>query len=175
MSVLVVVASRHGATRGIAEAIGCRLSEHGVDAIVANADEAEEVTGYDAVVIGSAVYMGKWQEAARGFVDEHVGALAVLPVWLFSSGPIGDPPKPSPEDAVDVRKIVALTGARDHRVFGGELVKNRLTFAERAVVGAFHAPEGDFRNWDEIAAWADGIAEAVQISRAREAAPRVPA
>lgn len=162
MTALVVVASRHGSTRGIAEAIAARLGEHGIDAQVADADDVEQLTGFDAVVIGSAVYMGKWLKPARHFVDEHVGALAVLPVWLFSSGPIGDPLEPAPEKAVDVETIAALTRARDHRVFGGALVKSRLALAERAIVGAFHAPEGDFRDWAEIAAWADGIAEALQ-------------
>jgi len=163
MTALVVVASKHGSTREIAEAIASRLDERGVEAVVTNAGEVAQVAGFDAVVIGSAVYMGKWLEAARDFVDEHIGALAELPVWLFSSGPIGDPLKPAPEKAVDVGTIVALTGARDHHVFGGALVKSRLTFPERAVVGAFRAPEGDFREWDEITAWADEIAAALQV------------
>jgi menaquinone-dependent protoporphyrinogen oxidase len=71
---------------------------------------------------------------------------------LFSSGPIGDPPKPNEENPVDVAEIVAATGAREHRVFAGKLVKRQLGFGERAIVVALRVPEGDFRDWAEIRA-----------------------
>jgi menaquinone-dependent protoporphyrinogen oxidase len=84
--------------------------------------------------------------------------LAERPVWLFSSGPIGDPPKPE-EDPVDVEPMMEATGARGHVIFSGKLDKGVLTFGERAIVAAFKAPEGDFRDWDEIRKWATEIAE----------------
>ena len=55
--------------------------------------------------------------------------------------------------------MVEATVARDHRVFGGKLDKRQLSFGERALVTALRAPEGDFRDWDEIRAWASGIAD----------------
>jgi len=82
-------------------------------------------------------------------------------VWLFSSGPVGDPPKPE-EDPVDVADLVALTDAREHRVFAGKLVRRQLSFPERAIVAALRVPEGDFRDWTEIRRWAAGIAEALR-------------
>ena len=166
MTVLVAVASRHGATEEIAEAIGRSLRERGVDAEVVRVDEVEDVVGYEAVVLGSSVYAGRWLEAARRFVDEHVSELATLPTWLFSSGPIGAPPKPEAEEAVHIDRVMSLTHAREHRLFAGELVRSRLSFAERAVTRAFHAPEGDFRDWEEIDAWAGSIAEALQVTDA---------
>ena len=134
------------------------IRERGLDADCEPVGEVDDLGGYDAVVLGSGVYAGRWLEPARSFVDEHVGELATLPVWLFSSGPIGAPPKPAPEEAVHIDKIVALVKPRDHHLFAGQLVRSRLSFPERAVARAFHSPEGDFRDWDEIDAWAGEIA-----------------
>lgn len=156
--VLVAVASRHGATREIAEAIGATLRGEGLEVELADAADVSDVSGYDAVVLGSAVYVGRWLEPARELVEEHGDALAAKPAWLFSSGPIGDPPKPEADAAVDIGDIADRLDARDHRLFAGKLERKALGFGERAVVLAFRAPEGDFRDWDEIADWSRGIA-----------------
>jgi menaquinone-dependent protoporphyrinogen oxidase len=79
-------------------------------------------------------------------------------VWLFSSGPIGDPPKPA-EDPVDAAGLVHACGAREHRVFAGRLERHRLGWGERAITVALRAPEGDFRDFAGIRAWAAQIAE----------------
>jgi menaquinone-dependent protoporphyrinogen oxidase len=162
MAVLVAVASRHGATREIAEAIAQALRDEGLQAELADAADVTGVTGYDAVVLGSAVYVGRWLEPARELVERHADALAERPTWLFSSGPLGDPPKPEADDAVQVAEIAERVGAHDHRLFAGKLDKNTLGFGERAVVLAFRAPEGDFRDWDEIVAWAREIAASLR-------------
>jgi menaquinone-dependent protoporphyrinogen oxidase len=160
MKVLVTAATKYGATGEIATAIGDVLTGRGLDTTVVPAEEVESVDDYDAVVLGSAVYAGHWLKPARELADRQGAALAVRPVWLFSSGPIGDPPKPE-EDPVDVAEILATTRAREHRVFAGKLVRKQLSFGEKAMVVAFRAPEGDFRDWAEIDRWASGIADAV--------------
>lgn len=157
--VLVACASKYGATHGIAEAIGTALADAGLDVDVRRAEEVSELSGYDAVVLGSAVYMGRWLEPARELVETHSAELDRVPTWLFSSGPIGNPLKPSADDAVKVDEIVAETGAREHVLFAGKLDKSVLRFGDRAVATAFRAAEGDFRDWDEIAAWARAIAD----------------
>jgi menaquinone-dependent protoporphyrinogen oxidase len=156
--VLVAVGSKHGATQEIAEAIGRVLEESGHEADVWPVEEVESPAPFDAVVLGSAVYVGSWLQPAREFVDEHAAVLADRPTWLFSSGPIGDPPRPDEEHAVQVDEIRTKTAARDHRLFAGRLDKSLLGFGERAVVLAFRAVEGDFRDWEEIEAWAREIA-----------------
>ena len=112
---------------------------------------------FDAVLVGSAVYVGHWLDPAREWVTATAGALRGRPVWLFSSGPIGEPPFP-PDEPYDVGPLVALTRARASVVFPGRLEKQRLGFGERAMVTAMRAPTGDFRDWAAIAAWADSIA-----------------
>jgi menaquinone-dependent protoporphyrinogen oxidase len=158
MKVLVAAASRHGATHEIAEAIGKTLDAEGMHASVAAIEEAGDPFGYDGVVLGSAVYMGQWLEPARTFVEAHTEALSARPTWLFSWGPIGDPPRPNESQAVDVEDLVAKTHAKGHKLFGGKLDKGKLGFGERAVMLAFRPVEGDFRDWDEIEAWARAIA-----------------
>jgi menaquinone-dependent protoporphyrinogen oxidase len=79
------------------------------------------------------------------------------PVWLFSSGPIGDPPKPD-EEPVEVSDIAKATHVRGHRLFAGRLDRHRLGFGEKAVVAALRVADGDFRDWDAIDAWGAQIA-----------------
>jgi menaquinone-dependent protoporphyrinogen oxidase len=159
MKVLVTAATKHGATGDIAQEIGNVLAERGFDTTVALADEVAAMD-YDAAIVGSAVYAGHWLKSARELVDREAEALATMPVWLFSSGPIGSPPKPE-EDPVDVEEILDITRARSHRVFAGKLVRKQLSFPERAIVLALRVPEGDFRDFTEIRAWASEIADAL--------------
>jgi menaquinone-dependent protoporphyrinogen oxidase len=164
MRVLVTSASKYGATGEIAQAIGEVLSEHGLDATVVPCEQVDTVDGYDAVVLGSAVYAGHWRKPARALVERSGDALAAGPVWLFSSGPIGDPPKPE-EAPVDVAGILAATRAREHRVFAGKLVRKQLSFGDKAIAVALRVPEGDFRDWAAIKGWAAAIAAALQPER----------
>lgn len=158
MTVLVTCASKHGATTEIAEALGRDLWARGVNAEVRSADEVDGVRAYDAVVLGSAIYMGKWLPEATALADECAEDLAVRPTWLFSSGPLGDPPQPEPPD---LQEVVDRLHARSHRVFGGKLERGTLSLPERAVARMVKAPYGDFRDWDAIADLADEIAREV--------------
>ncbi len=160
MRVLVTAASRHGATHEIASAIGDGLSRRGVEADARPLEELAELDGYDAYVIGSAVYVGRWLATAREFVETHAELLAARPVWMFSSGPLGPPDALKPEgDPVDADDMVQAAGAVAHRIFAGRLDKSLLGLGEKAVVVAVRAPEGDFRDWDAIDGWAGEIAE----------------
>ncbi|WP_326834999.1 flavodoxin domain-containing protein [Amycolatopsis rhabdoformis] len=174
MRILVAVATRHGATREIAEQIAvvavAALEETGAGSTVADVVDAEHVAsldGYDAVVLGSAVYLGHWLESARRLVHEHREQLRRLPVWLFSSGPVGRPDRTG-EDPVDVSDLLVASGAREHRLFGGRIDRARLRFPERAVVTALRVRDGDNRDWPMIRAWARTIAGELAAVSARE-------
>jgi menaquinone-dependent protoporphyrinogen oxidase len=171
MSVLVAYASRHGATAGIAERIAARLKSHDLQAEAVAIRDVRHPEAYEAIVIGSAVYMFHWLKDASGFIRRHRTLLESRPVWLFSSGPIG-PDVPDKEghmprevaDSRDLPRLAAEVKARDQRVFFGAFdpaarpigLVERLTMAMPAARAAF--PAGDFRNWPEIDAWADEIA-----------------
>ncbi|RJQ87267.1 flavodoxin domain-containing protein [Amycolatopsis panacis] len=163
MRIVVAVATRHGSTREIAEQIAASLSagleETGAVAqvVVADAGGVTSFAGCDAAVIGSAVYAGHWLEPARRLVREHRDELACIPVWLFSSGPVAQRTRPG-EDPVDVTEVLARSGAREHRLFGGRIDRSVLHFPERAVVAALRVKDGDNRDWPVIRAWGRAIA-----------------
>ena len=104
--------------------------------------------------------MGRWMKPARELAERSAGALAARPVWLFSSGPVGEPAKPA-DNPVDVTKVRQASKARDHQIFTGKLVKKHLSFPDRAIASATRVQEGDFRNWAQIRGWAAGIADAL--------------
>jgi menaquinone-dependent protoporphyrinogen oxidase len=158
MRVLVTTASKHGATAEIGRTIADVLIREGYEVRLLDPEAVTGLDGIDAVVMGSAVYAGRWMKPMRELADRISGEVEGRPVWLFSSGPIGDPPKPE-EDPVDVAAITEATGARDHFVIAGKLDKKVLNFGERAIVTALKAPEGDFRDWDQIREFAGRIAE----------------
>ncbi len=174
MKVLVAYATRHGATAGIAKHLAKVLGSAGSAVDVMPIGEVETVAGYDAFVVGSAAYMGHWLKEARQFVERHRPALEQHPVWLFSSGPIG-------EETVDKHGRDVLDASRP--VEFGELAASIRPRDQRVFFGAFDAeaepigvwerlgapflrmksvreamPSGDFRDWPAIEAWACEIA-----------------
>jgi menaquinone-dependent protoporphyrinogen oxidase len=160
--VLVSAASRHGATAEIAQAIGQALSEQGLTVAVIPPGDVRSLDGYDAVIIGSAVYMGHWLDPAKELVNRFRGALTDRPVWLFSSGPVGKPSSKLAEsmdqDPVDLPGMIEATDARDHRRFAGKLDRKHLSLPQRASLLVFRGLNGDFRDWADIRQWAEGIA-----------------
>jgi menaquinone-dependent protoporphyrinogen oxidase len=161
MTVLVAYASKHGATEGIATFIADRLNELGKSASARSVDDVADLAGVDAVVLGSAVYLGSWMKEATAFAERHRDALSKLPVWLFSSGPLGDDVEDEEEQPKQLAELTETLSPKDHRVFFGALDRSKLGFGERMMVKAVKAPDGDFRDWDRIREWADRIAGAL--------------
>jgi menaquinone-dependent protoporphyrinogen oxidase len=111
MVVWVVVASKYGSTREVGKAIAEELGRaHEVH--VRDAAELENFQGADAVVLGSAIYGGRWLEPARRLIEERSGELAARPTWLFSVGPLGEPPKPEDAGPAAISEAMQATQAR---------------------------------------------------------------
>jgi menaquinone-dependent protoporphyrinogen oxidase len=170
MRVLVSAASRHGATTEIADAIAAGLTRRGVEAQSVAPEQVRSFDGFDAVVLGSAVYMGQWLEPARRLVREHKATLAGMPVWLFSSGPVGPPEQRVPKrNEVDVTAQVEAISPVGHRLFAGRLDRGSLSRGERMITRVIGGVAGDFRDWEEI----DGFAGEVAAHLATRAAAPV--
>lgn len=158
--ILVTASSRHGATREITDAIAAGLERRGLTADARPLDDLDGIAGYDAVVLGSAVYMGRWLGPARAFADANADALSAVPVWLFSSGPLGSPDHLVPEDEpADVVELSERVGARGHVVFAGRLDHASLNRRERLVTRFVKAADADCRDWDAIDAFSGAIAD----------------
>jgi menaquinone-dependent protoporphyrinogen oxidase len=157
MRALVTVASKHGSTRELGLAIASGLRARGFEVDVTAPDDVHDVAAYDVVVIGSAVYAGRWMRAAKDLVQRHSATLRWRDVWLFSSGPLGNPPVPAEEPA-DVVAVLSASGARGHVLLAGALDPDGLRLAERLVVRAVKAPYGDYRDWTAVDSWVEHIA-----------------
>lgn len=169
--ILVAHASKNGSTTELAEVIATVLTEEGWSVDLRPAGEVRSLDGYRAVVLGSAVYMGRWRRPAARLLSRRRRQLARLDVWLFSSGPVGE------VDASDVaaerwtrpprvRKLAAEVGAHDHAVFGGAVVEGRGGPLYRKMAEETPADVRDLRDWDAVRTWAQGIAATLRRSAA---------
>jgi menaquinone-dependent protoporphyrinogen oxidase len=185
---LIVYASRHGATAGIAERIGKVLRSAEVEAVVAPASDQLDARDFDAYVVGSGVYMGSWLKDGIEYLERNVETLKTRPVWLFSSGPLPSSTKERPVDEdryggalgpaegpgsggrTRIEHVAQLIGVRDHKILQGaydpndapKAISERLARMMPAVKAIL--PEGDFREWEVIDAWAHKIAEEIAES-----------
>jgi menaquinone-dependent protoporphyrinogen oxidase len=166
LRVLVASGTRNGSTAGIADMIGTALIEEGMSAEVRPADEVGSVEEYDAVILGGALYAGRWHHDARGFARRHAKALPGRPVWLFSSGPLdtsGDTTEIPPVG--QAARAAQQLGARQHITFGGRLNDQAIGFVARSMVR--NGMGGDFRNPARVDTWSRSI-----VSQLRATAPR---
>lgn len=166
-NILVTYASKYGATKEIAEKIGNVLRQAGLRADVFPVDGTLDATLYEAIILGSAVYIGKWQKQAVEFLRVNEKILANRPVWIFSSGPTGEG---DPVELVEgLRFPVALQPVfdrihpRDIAVFHGFINPDKINFIEKwSIKSLVKKPFGDFRDWDAITAWAASITETLK-------------
>lgn len=171
--VMVIVGSRHGATRGIADRIAETLRSEGLLVGFFDAAEAPSPQAAQAVVIGGAAYMGKWMDEVTAYIHKHRDLLAKRPTWLFASGPVGtDLVDKAGRDVLAPPPFLAEAGrdlgAQGTRVFFGRWDPDDppIGVAERLFrllpVSRDVLPIGDFRDWPAIEAWAREIARAVK-------------
>ncbi|MFE7120635.1 flavodoxin domain-containing protein [Streptomyces sp. NPDC057654] len=155
--VLVAYGTKNGSTAGIARTIADALGEQGLRAEARPAAEVLDPSPYDAVVLGGALYAGRWHRDAVRFSRRHRRALSGRPVWLFSSGPLD-----ASANKRDIRPVPGATrasmrlNAREHITFGGCLQEGAKGAVARMIVK--RGGGGDYRDAGQIRAWALGIA-----------------
>jgi menaquinone-dependent protoporphyrinogen oxidase len=159
--ILVTYASKHGSTAEIAQAIGKSLSERGHAVDIYSVDVVQSTQAYEAIVLGSAVYSGRWMKDAITFLQIH--HFGNLPFFIFSSGPIGDD---NPETLRErfplpeiVQRLSQSLNVKDAQVFHGKIDIRKLSLAELMLFKSIGAQTGDFRRWDRIKFWAQHISD----------------
>ncbi|MGN6275337.1 MAG: flavodoxin domain-containing protein [Solirubrobacterales bacterium] len=160
MSILVAYASKRGSTAEIAETVAATLRRAGLGVDLESVETVKSLEPYDAVVLGSAVYMKRWRGDARHFLKKHRKALRQMPFWVFSSGPVGDPGNDNPTwtEPPKLAEKIEEMGGRGHVVFGGSLPLQPRGMLERAMVEGTPKQYRDRRDWTEIREWAVQVA-----------------
>jgi menaquinone-dependent protoporphyrinogen oxidase len=160
MTILVAYASKRGSTAEIAETIAATLRREGLGVCLERAEDVQSLDRYDAVVLGSAVYMKRWRGDARHFLKRHRKALRQMPFWVFSSGPVGVPWDDKPEwmKPPKLAEKIEELGGREHIVFGGCLPAEPQGLMEKAMVEGTPKQFRDRRDWADIRGWASAIA-----------------
>ena len=160
--ILIAYASRCGSTGGVAEAIGQTLCETGATVDIRLMGNANDLSPYQAVIVGSAIRMGRWLPEAVDFVKRHQDTLGRVPTAYFVVCL-----RMKDDSAENRRKVLAyLDPVRkqapqinpvDIGLFAGALDYKKLSLAYSLILKVMGAPEGDFRNWEAIRAWATGV------------------
>lgn len=167
MRVLVTWGSKLGGTEGIARTIAEQLEGQGVEVAAMPAAKLRSVQGFDAAIIGGALYASRWHKATLHLVLHNIAALRRIPVWLFSSGPLDNSADRAAIPPVkDVARAMERIGALGHETFGGRLAADARGFPASAMAKD-HA--GDWRNPTRARAWAEEIAEALPTAHPGEA------
>lgn len=173
MSVLVAYAGEHGATQEIADRIAGRLQRRGLDVALAPVESLGSLAGPDAVVLGSAIHNGQWLPAAAAVADREAPVLVARPLWLFSVGMVGDTGsafgarltpflrRRQPVPAAVAALLGAATPGRRpvHRRFAGVFLREHTSWWGAALYRAMGGRFGDHRDWSDVDAWADTVAE----------------
>jgi menaquinone-dependent protoporphyrinogen oxidase len=155
MKILVTHGSKLGGTAGLAEMVGDALRRSGFEVDVRPAARVASIDGYDAVIVGGALYANRWHRDAARFVKRHRRQLRDMPVWLFSSGPLDDSAETSDVAPVgQVKKLMARVGAAGHQTFGGRLEPDAPGFIARSMARKL---SGDWRNPDHVVRWTNVI------------------
>lgn len=164
--ILVTYASKHHSTAEIAGAIAQEIRVGGHDVVCEDARSAPPASEFDAVVLGSAVYVGRWRKAASKYLKRNLDTLSKMPFWIFSSGPVGAPPEDEEQaekflEPSKVTKRAVDAGVRGHVVFGGRVPPEEGGMIAKSMRKNTPPELQDLRDWDEIRAWAKQIADAI--------------
>jgi len=168
--ILVAYATRYGSTASVAEAVGevlCRLG-HEVD--VRLAKNVRDVSSYQAAIIGSAIYAGKWMNEATELVKAQQQALARVPAAYFVVCLTMKDQTPQARAKAlayldPVRKAIPTVQPAAVGLFAGVVNFNTMSFMHRSMLKAMGAPEGDFRNLAAVKAWSSEVGPALAAPR----------
>jgi menaquinone-dependent protoporphyrinogen oxidase len=162
-TILIAYATKHDSTHQVAEAVAGVLREEGLDVDLRPAAAVGDVEPYAAVVLGGALYMGRWHRDARHLLHSARHTLAQRPVFVFGMGPLDLEEKSVTGAREQLERALAKVPEVEPAsvaVFGGVIHQTDLHFPFN------HMPEGDARDQDAIRAWALDVAGVLKAERA---------
>lgn len=160
MKILVAVASTYGATHELAGWVRDALTDAGHSVTLQPVEQVKELDSYDAVVLGSAVYIGRILTHARQFARRLESEFAPRPVWVFASGMKNITANPLQAQYSRAQPPPYFGG--QYPIFGGRVDTNELGPAERALAGFMGSHGKDSRDREVVTAWATKVAEQVE-------------
>lgn len=154
--VLVTYASKAGSTAEVAQAIGEVLRGKGLSVDVKQIAHVTDVSGYQAVLVGSCIRMGSWLPAAVQFVEKNQAALKSVPTAFFQVGSSlkEDTPENQEEAKGNMAKARALVEPVSMGLFAGKVDFSKLSLLDRLIAKGVGSVEGDWRDWNAIKTWA---------------------
>ena len=156
MRILVTYGSTRGGTQGLAKMVADDLRAEGFEVDLLPPRRVRRLDGYDAVVVGGALYAFRWHKASRRFVKRRAAEIRQRPAYFFSSGPLDD--SAGRGDIPPVKGVKALmetTGVREHITFGGRLLPDAKGFPASAMAKKM---AGDWRDAGQVKEWTRTIA-----------------
>jgi menaquinone-dependent protoporphyrinogen oxidase len=166
--VMVAYATRYGSTREVAERVGARLRERGVDADVKAVRDVRSLEGVGHVVFGAPLYIGSMLKDAGAFLERHRRALEEMPVSVFLLGPLhANELDEAREQVASALGKVGWLKPVSTELFVGKYDPKALRGCDKLIpllpVSPLKgAPASDDRDWRAIDAWADGLAEGLR-------------
>jgi menaquinone-dependent protoporphyrinogen oxidase len=155
-AVLVAFATKHGSTQDVATEIAGRLCAHGIVTYTCAAAAVDGLEGYDGVVLGSALYMGRLHADGRNFLRRFRRELAARPLAVFAMGPRTLADENVASSRRQLEAVLATEPALHpfaSAVFGGVFDPAQHRFPLNRMRAS------DVRDWDAIRAWADDVAD----------------
>jgi menaquinone-dependent protoporphyrinogen oxidase len=168
--ILVTFATKYGSTKGVAEAIAAALREKGHQVDFTPTRYVNSLDGYQAVVLGSPLYIGSILGDASKFLSRHQAALSKIPSSFFVLGPLDNTPKEIKDvrdQLENVLKKYTWYKPVATEVFIGAYDASALRFPD-SLINLFPAnplkgrPVTDNRDWNAIRAWADSLSVSFQ-------------
>ncbi len=154
--IFIGCATKYGSTVEVAQTIADTITQNGIEADLLPIDQAADLSGYDGVILGSAIRMGAWLTEARDFISRHQDVLGQIPTAIFSVHilNLGDDPechKARLAYTAPIKKIITPT---TEAFFPGKIDLSQLNFFESLLFKVVNSPAGDFRDWDVVRSWA---------------------
>lgn len=159
--ILITYASKHGSTAEIAEKIHEIFTNHGLKCEIKSVEDVNDISAYETIVLGSAVYIGQWRKSTVKFLKKNEETLIKKKLWLFSTGPTG---KGDPVELLKgwkypdaLKDTIDKISPEEITVFHGALNEAKLNTFEKMTIKMVKAPMGDYRDWEQVKLWANDI------------------